>query len=102
MARDFIIKPDGVVTHTDRARLGQETFDFCRKFMLGHTALKANLRRDACQQTRLRVRQVVFGGLAIQHDGLAHFIELSIGANARELRRTLASGVQAEGFVVVP
>src|SRR5690606_24987447 len=70
--------------------------------VLGQAALQTGLRQDAGEQAGLGVGQVVGGWLAVMHHRLADLIELCIGADAGELRRPVAPGHAAKGFVVVP
>jgi hypothetical protein len=72
------------------------------ELVLGHAALQAHLGRDAGHAGRPRVGQVVGRGLAIDHQRLADFVQLGVGADAGELRRPVAARHGAEGFVVVP
>ena len=74
MARHFIIKTDGVVTNSNGAGLRQRLLDMRRKRVLGHTVLKAMLRRDAGNQAGGRVRQIVVGGLAVNHQRFTDLI----------------------------
>jgi hypothetical protein len=66
------------------------------------TPRSRHLRRDAGDEAGLRVGQVVVGGLAVQHQRLADLVQLGIGADGGKLRRPVAPGVGAKGFVVVP
>ena len=101
-ARDLIVEPDGVVAHANGAGLGHLGLDAGRKLALGHAAFPGHLRRDAGDEAGLRIGQVVIGGFAVQHDRLADLVQLGIGADGGKLRRPVAPGVGAKGFVVVP
>ena len=72
------------------------------KFVLGQAVLQAVLRGDACDEARLRIRQVVGRGLAQQVDGLANGVEVGIGAYGSKLRGAVGARVGAKGFVIVP
>ena len=48
------------------------------------------------------MRQDVITGLAVKIDRLVYFIEFEVSANARHLQRTVATGIDASGFIVVP
>ena len=100
--REFVVEADRVVTHADGAGLAERLLDGAGKLVLRHAAFQAQLRRNAGNQTRLRIGQIVRRGLAIQHQRIADFVQPGIGANRRELRRAVAARADAEGFVVVP
>ena len=100
--RHFIVEADGVVADADGARLGKSRLDGGGEFMFRHAQRQALLRRDAGNQARLRIGQEIIGRLAIQHDGLADFVQFGIGADGSELGRTVAARLGAKGFVVVP
>ena len=100
--RHFIIKTNRVITHADGIRRSQLTHNRLRKLRLRHATLIAQLRRDAGNQCRFGRGQIIRRQLAIQHQRLANFIQIHIGAHARELRRAVFGRRQAEGFVVVP
>jgi len=55
VARYFVVKSDGVITHANRTGLRQHLFNLCGKGALGQALLQAQLRRDPRQQTRFRV-----------------------------------------------
>ena len=99
---EFIVEADGVVADTDGAGLREGLFDAGRESMLRHTALQTQLRRDAGDQNRSWIGQVVVGWLAIEHQRLADFVQLGVGAYRRKLRRPVEARINAEGFVVVP
>jgi hypothetical protein len=48
------------------------------------------------------MRQDVITGLAVKIDRFVYFIEIEVGANPRDLQRSVATGVDASGFIVVP
>ena len=102
VAGEFVVKPDGVVAHTDGAGLGQQALDAGGKRGLGLALGQAFLRGDAGDQAGVGVGQVVGSGLAIGHHRLADFIQLGVGADGRKLGRPVAPHVGAKGFVVVP
>ena len=101
-ARDFVVKPDGVVAHANRAGLAEGLLDLRRKLVFGQALFQAQLRRDTRDEARLGVGQEIVGGLAIQHERLADLVQRRIRANGRKLRGPVAPGVDAEGLVVVP
>ncbi|MNH33393.1 hypothetical protein D3C79_939030 [compost metagenome] len=49
-----------------------------------------------------RMRQDVVTGLAVKIDRFVDFIEIEVGAQAGHLQRTVTTGIDASGFVVVP
>ncbi|MNY52990.1 hypothetical protein D3C86_1887110 [compost metagenome] len=59
-------------------------------------------RRDTGDRARRRMRQDVITGLTVKIDRRVYFIELKVGANPRHLQRTVATGIDASGFIVVP
>ena len=101
-AGHLVVEADRVVAHADRARLRQFRLDRRGKGVFRHAACRAHLWCDAGQQAALGVGQRVGRGLAVQRDGLADLVQVGIGAQAGELRRAVAAGHHAEGFVVVP
>jgi len=101
-ARDLVVEADRVVADADRARLGKRGADAGREFVLGHAVFQAVLRRDAGDQARLRIGQVVRRGPAVQHDRLADLVEVGVGADCGELGGTIAPRFRAEGLVIVP
>ena len=101
-ARDLVIKPDGVVAHANGARLRKFGLDAIGKIVLGHALFQTQLRRDAGDEARLRVWQIVVGRLTVKHQRIADFVQCGVGADGRKLRRPVAPGVGTEGFVVVP
>jgi hypothetical protein len=48
------------------------------------------------------MRQDVITGQAVKIDRFVYFIEIEVGANPRDLQRSVATGVDASGFIVVP
>ena len=74
VAGHFVVKTNRVVTHANRAGLGQQLFDLRSKFMLWQTPLQADLWRDTGQHAGLGVGQVVVGGAAVNHHRLADFV----------------------------
>ena len=100
--RYLVIESNAVVTHADGAGLGKRSLNLRRKGVFGHPVFKAMLRGDAGEQAGLRVGEVVRRRLAIQHQRRADLVEFGIGANSRELGRTVAPRIDAKGFVVVP
>ena len=101
-ARDFIIETYRVVADPDRARLGKRLLDGGGELVLRHPRFQALLRGNAGNQARLRIGQEIRRRLAIQHDRFADFIECGVGADRRELGRTVAARLHAKGFVIVP
>ena len=102
MARDFVVKADAVVAHAHGARLGQRGVHAGGKFALRQAALRAKLRGDAGDQAAFRLGQRVCRRAAVQHERLARFVQIGIGADGGELRRPVAARIGPEGFVVVP
>ena len=101
-ARDFIVKPDGVVAHANGAGLRKLGLDAVRKLALGQAFFQAQLGGDAGDEARLRIGQVVVGGPAVDHQRLTDLVELGIGADGGKLRRAIQPRVGTKGFVVVP
>ena len=101
-ARDLVVKPDGVVAHTNGAGLRENLFDLRCKGVFGHTHFQALLRCDAGDQAGLRIGQKVGRGLAIDHQRVADFVQLGVGADGGKLRGAVAAHVGTKGLVVVP
>ena len=101
-ACDFIVKARRVVADAYRTRLIEASPDFARKVALGHALFLAELRRQSRYETAVGLRQVVSGGLGIEHVSLTQRIEIHVRAHAGKLRRAVRSTVEPEGFKVVP
>jgi hypothetical protein len=65
---------------------GHEALNTGSEFMLRHATLQAQLWRDARQQARLSVGQIIVRWLAIKYDRLAD-LPPSIGTNAPQTAR---------------
>ena len=102
MTADFIIEAQAVVAQRAGPRHAHLVIDAPGELGLGNAATLGLLRGDAGDQTRHRLGQEVIGRLAIEGQRLADLIEVSIGTDGRELRRTVTARVGAEGLVVVP
>ena len=100
--RHLIVKANRVVAHAHRARLAEGRLNLTRKHVFWHALLQRLLRGNAGDQAGLGAGQIVRRRLAVQHDGLAHLVEVHVGANRRKLRGTVITRIGTKGFVVVP
>ncbi|MNS95078.1 hypothetical protein D3C72_1293210 [compost metagenome] len=102
VAGHLVIETQGVIprtTGTGRRELGMHPgheIGFAQAVLL---QLPGGDSRDRAGG---RMRQDVVTGLAVKIDRLVDFIEIEVGAQAGHLQRTVATGIDASGFVVVP
>ena len=98
----LVIETQAVVAGAAGAGLRQLSMYSRHELGLGQPLFRQNLRRDAGNPAGCRMRQDIVGGLAIEVERLADFVELLVGAQTGDLQRTIAARVDAGGFVVVP
>ena len=80
MAGDFIIKTQAVVACHAGAGLAHGALHLTGELGFGKPTTLRFLRRDAGNQASGGVRQIIIGGLTVQLDRVADFIEVGIGA----------------------
>ncbi len=101
-ARDFIVKTNGVVAHANVVVLRNSSFNLRCKLSFRNATLKTDLRRDASDQARLRVGQIIKRRLTEQYQRITHFVQVGVGTNCGKLRGPIAPQIGPEGFVIVP
>ena len=103
-AVDLIVKAQRVVADVDGARHIEPFPNLLGKFAFAKALLGAELRRNAREKTALRARQLVLSRATVKDFAFESFDRLEVHSSAPpgELRRTVLSGIHAEGFVVVP
>ncbi|MNF83404.1 hypothetical protein D3C84_657280 [compost metagenome] len=98
----LVVETQGVVTRATSARCRQLRVYPSHEIGFAQTVFGQLARRDASDRAGRWMRQDVFTGLAIKIDRLVYDIEIKVSAQPRHLQRTVATRVDAGGFVVVP
>ncbi|MNO98341.1 hypothetical protein D3C76_900860 [compost metagenome] len=101
VAGHLVIEADAVVAQHAGVRGGELLVDLANEVRLAQAVLHRLLRRDAGDEAGFRLRQVIRGRFAVNHQWLADDVEVGVGANTRKLRRPVLGGADAEGLVIV-
>ncbi len=101
VAGHLVIEADAVVAQHAGAWGGELLVDLADEIRLAQPVLHRFLWRDAGDEARLRLRQIVRRRLAIDDQRLADEVEIRIGTNAGKLRRSVPGRADAESLVIV-
>ncbi|MNI35139.1 hypothetical protein D3C73_891500 [compost metagenome] len=102
VAGHLVVEPQGVVARATGAGGRQFGMHPGHEVGLAQTVFGQLPRRDTGDRARCRMRQDVITGLAIEVDRFVYDIEIEVGTQPCHLQRTVATGVDASGFIVVP
>ncbi len=101
VARDFVIKAHVVIADHAGIGLGKQRVDTCSKLRFRNAARARNLRRNASDHHRFRLRQIVICRLTVEHLRFTHRVKVGIGAQAGKLGRTIQRRALPEGFIIM-